>query len=1043
MRNFILAILSLALSETVSAQNPIQMATQPSLTYLESFDSLSSWTNNFSTGSGAQHFSSVAIGGTNSIPDATRITTSSSTFMTGNTGGLHKDTANDRLIMLVTGTTNNSSSLAFDMLLDFTGVNAGTLSFDWATVFNGASTSNRTGTLKVYASTDGVNYTELPQAEVTITNYVSGSGSQTNVQLPTAFNNSATARLRFYYFNSAGGSSGSRPKIGVDNIQLIASGSPCLTPGASPTSLTFSNVTATSVQGSFNAPIPAADQYLVLATIYGSLSANPVDGTTYNTGDIVGDGVVVYRGAGTSFTAMNLDPSTTYTFYVFPLNLYCNGVTKYRTTTPLSGIAVTPAGPPCLSPSTQPSNLQFNNVTSSSLSGTFTGSGSASEYLVIASTSAVLNNSPSNGINYNTGDTIGGGNVIYRGANLSFTATNLNHSTTYYFYIYSLNNYACSNGPAYLSTSPLTGQQTTTIVLPCVTPTGNASSLVLNPGPEHISGFFKPFNNNNDGYLVVMSTISTLAAMPQDGVLYPAGTAIAGGTVVSAGSNYSFVADSLAPNTTYYFHIFSYNDICIGGPLYKINSYLTGSTSTTYNLPYNYYFGNLHTHSSYSDGNKDSSSLTPSDDYFYAENAQCMDFLGISEHNHYTATDNPGMLLSKYHTGLAEAAAYTASHPGFLALYGMEWGVQHNGGHVLAYGIDQLLGWDSVGGNPNYDIYVAKNDYLSNNGLFRKINSYAGNNAFATLAHPGWSDFQYLAYNALNKRADSAVTGIAVENGPGFSTDTTYSNPASDMSFLPYYLHMLSKGYHVAPMIDHDNHFTTFGRTTTTRTAVLSASLTVADFLQAMKSRRFYATQDCDTRASIEIQGQQMGSILSHPFAPAIAIKVDDPSNPSAVPLIKLMYGTPGRPTPPSVLRTTTGNHLTYTDHALSNDSTAYYYADITINEKRTITAPIWYTRKDTAVANDVYTSSKNLSELKIRNHPVGKDLQIEITLPNTTELSINIYNTAGQLMYAGRHSAAKGAYQISIPFAHLSPGSYILEVVSDRERISRKFIHL
>ena len=244
-------------------------------------------------------------------------------------------------------------------------------------------------------------------------------------------------------------------------------------------------------------------------------------------------------------------------------------------------------------------------------------------------------------------------------------------------------------------------------------------------------------------------------------------------------------------------------------------------------------------------------------------------------------------------------------------------------------------------------------------------------------------------------------------------------------------------------MIDHDNHFTTFGRTTTTRTAVLSASLTVADFLQAMKSRRFYATQDCDTRASIEIQGQQMGSILSHPFAPAIAIKVDDPSNPSAVPLIKLMYGTPGRPTPPSVLRTTTGNHLTYTDHALSNDSTAYYYADITINEKRTITAPIWYTRKDTAVANDVYTSSKNLSELKIRNHPVGKDLQIEITLPNTTELSINIYNTAGQLMYAGRHSAAKGAYQISIPFAHLSPGSYILEVVSDRERISRKFIHL
>ncbi|RZM11644.1 MAG: RagB/SusD family nutrient uptake outer membrane protein, partial [Pedobacter sp.] len=82
-------------------------------------------------------------------------------------------------------------------------------------------------------------------------------------------------------YNSAGGSSGSRPKIAIDNIQLVAAGNACITPATSPLSLTFTNITATSVQGSFSASIPAADEYLVVATIYGSLSSYPVDGNIY------------------------------------------------------------------------------------------------------------------------------------------------------------------------------------------------------------------------------------------------------------------------------------------------------------------------------------------------------------------------------------------------------------------------------------------------------------------------------------------------------------------------------------------------------------------------------------------------------------------------------------------------------------------------------------------------------------------------------------------------------------------------------------------
>ena len=52
---------------------------------------------------------------------------------------------------------------------------------------------------------------------------------------------------------------------------------------------------------------------------------------------------------------------------------------------------------------------------------------------------------------------------------------------------------------------------------------------------------------------------------------------------------------------------------------------------------YSYYFGNIHAHSSFSDGNKDSlTSLltTPFQNFEYAKNSEHIYFYVISEHNH-------------------------------------------------------------------------------------------------------------------------------------------------------------------------------------------------------------------------------------------------------------------------------------------------------------------------------------------------------------------------------------------------------------------------
>ena len=132
---------------------------------------------------------------------------------------------------------------------------------------------------------------------------------------------------------------------------------------------------------------------------------------------------------------------------------------------------------------------------------------------------------------------------------------------------------------------------------------------------------------------------------------------------------------------------------------------------------YNFYFGNIHSHSSYSDGNKDSTTsgyYYPGQDYNYVKASYHMDFLGIAEHNHYSSNNNPGMHVADYARGLYQAD--TANKEGtFVCMYGMEWGVISNGGHVVTYGVPSLVGWEfgsgGWGSSNNYDIYCVKSNY--------------------------------------------------------------------------------------------------------------------------------------------------------------------------------------------------------------------------------------------------------------------------------------------------------------------------------------------
>lgn len=967
MNRLVQALTGLVFFSTAIAQTPVPMASQPSFTYTENFSDIANWTNNFDAGSGASCFAAVAINATGTIPSGTRITTSTATFTNGSTGGVQRGTdqpaLTNSIVLLSTGATDNTTSTAFDIYLNFTGVDAGTLSFDWATVFN--STGNKNGSLKIYSSTDGITYSDLTAAFVNnFTNNITASGSITNVALPAAFNNSATARLRFYYHNCCGGTSGSRPKLSIDNISVTAvPNTPCITPTAQPSGLIFGNITSSAINGSFTAASPAPDSYLVIASNNNSLTSFPVDGVTYNLGDNVGDGFVVSNGNSLSFSATGLSPTTVYYFYIFSVNNVCIGSIKYLTVNPLLANAATIAGlPACTTPAAQPTVLNFGTTTANSIQGSFTAAASTDGYLVLRITAASLTNNPVNGVSYATGNIIGNATVVQQNNLTVFTATGLSSNTLYRFYIFSYNNLSCSNGPAYNIVSSLSNSWSTANTSVCTIPPSQPTNISFTASGNAIAGSFNA-GAGCDGYLVIRSLNPSLSATPLNNTDYNIGDGIGGGNVVSNNSNRSFLTLGLTPNTTYYFYVFACNKLCSGGTKYLTVNPLQGNATTTNEPVNNYYFGNLHAHSDYSDGNQDNPGYIPTDDYNYAMASQCMDYLGISEHNHYTSNNNPGNKLSTYGLGITQATNFTAANPGFVALYGMEWGVISNGGHVLIYGdgMNNLWGWESGSGGwgatNNYNNFVAKSDYTGGNGLFQTVNNNSASNTFVSLAHPNDNDFNNLANIAYGSTFDAAISLTAVESGPSTSTNTTYSNPGSSMGYLSYYQKLLAKGYHLAPAIDHDNHNTTFGRTTYSRTAVVAPALSKTNLITGFRNMHVYATQDCDTKVDFTLNTKIMGSSLIAAGAPVIAVSLTDVSTSTSGAVIKVMFGIPGSNVNAAEIYSASGSSLLYIDNALANLATGYYYIDITNGSSRIVTAPVWYTRNDNGVLPVTFSS--------------------------------------------------------------------------------------
>lgn len=280
------------------------------------------------------------------------------------------------------------------------------------------------------------------------------------------------------------------------------------------------------------------------------------------------------------------------------------------------------------------------------------------------------------------------------------------------------------------------------------------------------------------------------------------------------------------------------------------------------NEKYSIYFGQIHSHTTYSDG-----AGSCEEAFAYAKNeAEQIDFLAVTDHSNSFDNEDKASILNgsmseEWMEGHRLANDYTDDT--FVGIYGYEMTWSNGLGHMNTY---NTAGFQSR----NQADFKTYSTALQNYYTVLKTDM----NSISQFNHPGktFGDFDDFGY--YDETIDRLISLIEVGNGEGAVRSNGY------FPSYEYYTRALDKGWHVAPTNNQDNHKGLWGDANTARTVVLADTLTRENIYDALRNMRTYATEDNDLAIQYTLNGEIMGTIIdTTPSQVDIQVEISDPTD--------------------------------------------------------------------------------------------------------------------------------------------------------------------
>ena len=354
---------------------------------------------------------------------------------------------------------------------------------------------------------------------------------------------------------------------------------------------------------------------------------------------------------------------------------------------------------------------------------------------------------------------------------------------------------------------------------------------------------------------------------------------------------------------------------------------------------YQLYFGQLHSHTTYSDG---SGTLDAALDYVASlpESAN-VQFVAFTDHSNYfdtTSAANPAdslndkSLMTPASRALwdeykSKVAAFNEKQAGSLiAIAGYEMTWSGGPGHINTFDSDGLVSRNNAELNN-------KNGDAGMKLYYETINKGQSLNQFN---HPGTTFGNFTDFSYWDKATDDHMFLVEVGNGEGQIGAGGYY-PSYEQ-----YTMALDKGWHVAPTNNQDNHKGRWGNANDARDVILTNDFSEQGIYDAIRALRVYATEDKNLQITYTVNGESMGTIFTDENAPEklnVAVTLYDPDASDSVAKVELIVDG-------GVTAYTWDNAAELAEGSLTaelDSEYSYYYVRVTQKDgDLAVTAPVW-----------------------------------------------------------------------------------------------------